>query len=165
MIMDKHKFEPFQFDVNVCDTCGDVADAHPAPDLEYTPYREAIWKTLLKHGGIPDVYGGYRDLETMMVRAHLGMAYEMNTWHAEARQQVKKARSNCKIDFKRTADPIMDQCSVFGGTFTETDYFTPAVTGTLYCVCGEIRWQQIALKDKTLGQLIWLTIKEGEISG
>lgn len=136
-------FVPFEPAPDVCDTCGETADCHAA-SMKYTPYIEALWATLLKHGGIPSAYGLYDDSRTLALRGHL---------------------RRCSIDYTRSEEPIMDRCSEFGGTFTETNYYVEAVVGHLFCACDLYKYQQVALKNRTLSQLIWMTVKEGEIGG
>lgn len=159
------EFKPFQYDTDTCDTCGDPAASHPAPKREYSPYREAIWKTLIKHGGVPSYYGGYDDAKTIELRAHLGLdvSKDIEEWSNSFRDRLEYGE--CEIDFALTEDPRTQSINEFAGTFASEDYRVEVVQGLMWCKCGEYRYREVAIRDKTLGHLIWLTVKEGEIDG
>lgn len=157
-------FRPFQQDVQVCDNCGELIDRHPGPG-PVTQYRKDLWTVLLKHGGISSYFGGYDAMETIATRVHLGVPgsrEEAEDWNAStwaSRHAIGIPETPCSIDWSQTGDPVMDWVGEFDGTDCESRRID-SVVGVLYCVCGYLDMKDWCLKDKTLGQLIWLATKE-----
>jgi len=157
-------FKAFEKDPEVCDNCGELSGQHPGPG-PVTPFRKDMWAVLLREGGVSSFYGGYDTKETLEIRAHLGLpgaaesAAEWNARTMSSYSRIEISETPCSIDWRQTGDPVMDWVGEFEGTDCEAARID-AVTGCLYCACGELFNQDWCLKNKTLGQLVWLVSKE-----
>ena len=142
-------FKPFSLAPEVCDECGQPADggSHTEKRADMLPYKEAIWKFLIKKGGTYDFYGGY--------------GYDSK----EIRDHVAK----CGLDFDKMSTPEMDTVGEFNGTFATSSYYATVVSGYVVCNCekypdSEWGWKKTKwiLRDFNLGELIWNVVKAGE---
>jgi hypothetical protein len=161
------KFSQFQGYPDVCEHCGELAENHPSVGVGYSEFREAIWNVLIKHGGVRSFYGGYDSGDTAILKAHmLGEKLdEPEMWSPLFRKDYEKALKSgpCGIDWDWTEEPCFDdRIAEFSGTFATSDYYVCGVRGMLHCKCGVLRWKDVTLLDKTLGQVIWLTVHEGD---
>lgn len=163
------QFSPFSLAPEICDRCGEPREDHYglwAPNPMYTEYDKAMWLALVKHGGPPNAFHDYDFNEAVEIRMHLGLI---------GREEVKKINRDryyqkfdypdefCEIDWDKTHRPLMSTVGEFDGTDCDNRE-VPAVTGILYCKCGDLYSKWIVLKNKTMSQLIWLVVKEGEIN-
>lgn len=162
--MKPHSFQAFAYDAHVCDTCGEVADSHNiAPPEEF---RKALWTALIRHGGIYDQYFGTYDYRpSWVLRAHFGLATaaelaEVNETYSHLMKPITLPEKPCTIS-SWTRDPTFDAVYEFAGT-EANGYRIPAVTGSLRCGCMDYRFQEVALLNKTMGQLMWLVVKAAD---
>lgn len=157
------QFKPFPLATGICDTCGKPEDVH---EPRYVDYKDALWLALLKYGGVSNLYYGYDERETLEVRAHLGVATqeEFDRFNRSSfRPWTVQAPANpCPIDWGLTELPKMSTVPHFTDTDCEHEQIQ-AVVGFLYCQCGDLFAEEICLKEKTLGELIWMVVKEGEV--
>jgi hypothetical protein len=160
------KPEMFSLDPSVCENCGQLLADHTH---KYVPYKEAMWRALIAHGGIWSYYAGHIDMwRTVKLRLHFGLSMperELYIFNPTPGQMEILAESvaNCEVDLKNSSDPVSDTVAEFCGTFTENHTQHPVISGTLNCKCGEYRREQVVIEGKSVGQLIWLTVKGGEI--
>lgn len=159
-----HEFVPFAKAPEVCDKCGELAEGHAKP-VEWSQYREDLFGVLIEHGGVLSIYGGYDDLKTLELRAHLGYSVDidfLNRYNANLSPRYRVELQDCSIDYKRSIDPHPDTFGEFAGTFTDSSNWVDVVEGTIFCKCGKLTWAKVGIRDKTLGQLIWLITHAGE---
>ena len=161
----EHEFRPFRHAPEVCDTCGELRDSHTIVPTPYSGHRAALWAVLIREGGDASTYGGYNDFETLSLRAHFGLAdpAAVKAWNANTftRKKIQVPERPCSVDLKRSEDPQDDAVSVFIDSFTDNGQ-EHAVVGYLACACGDYVYQRVALREKTLGQIIWMVVKEGD---
>jgi hypothetical protein len=143
-------FKPFELAPEVCDDCGKTADDHAEKRPDMLPYKEAIWKYMLKVGGPYDFYGGYNTYDRSKILKHL---------------------KQCELDFSKMSTPKLSSEQEFNGTFAESNAYVSIVKGFIVCKCDEYEldkyeWnmQDWCVRDKTLGELIWNVVKSGESS-
>lgn len=162
--MKPHSFQAFAYDANVCDICGEVADAHNITPPE--EFRKALWTALIRHGGVYNQYSGEYDYwPSWVLRAHFGLTSaaelaEVNATHTHMKP-IELPEKPCTINYSWTRDPTFDVVYEFAGTEADSDEI-PAVTGTLRCGCADYRFQEVALLRKTMGQLMWLVVKAAD---
>lgn len=164
-----HPFVPFKYDSGTCDTCGKPGTDHPTA---YMPYEHALWKVMLKYGGAPSYYGLSDFRKTVEIKAHLGIP---PTWNTGGEYDGSWPQKNyedsygpvvleaCVLDFAKSRTPRMDTIGEFAGTFADHDEYVTVVKADVWCACGELRGNDLVIRDKTLGELIWLAVKEGEL--
>lgn len=133
------RFVAFRLDPSVCDSCGRLGEEH-APAARETPeHMKALWRTMLKHGGTHDFYGGYGH-NSGTVRDHvLACGFQWSAMH----------------------EPTMDSQHRFAGTFTDAERYE-VLSGRLFCTCGEVAYETWEISDMTIGQLIWHAVREGD---
>lgn len=152
-------------DPSVCETCGGLIKDH---ETRYLPYKEAIWRVLLRHGGVWSYYGGCLDTwETAKVRLHFGLGiperdFSFNPDHYGMGILAKEV-GECEIDLKKSGDPHEDFQGQFDGTFASNSTQIAVITGDLTCKCRRYERQTLSLPNKTIGQMIWLSVNEGKI--
>lgn len=171
-------FTPFQPHPEVCDFCGELVTEHPGYGTGnvHSEFREDLWKVMLKYGCVPNFFGGHDTKEMVEVKVHLGFDLtpeedqflrrvnrKDDPWY-RAYNRIDPPARPCRIDYGRTEDPKMDTYAEFAGTECDADQI-PALVGELHCVCGDISYQDWVLKDKTMGQLMWLVVKEAGARG
>lgn len=127
----------------ICYHCGRGVDLHK----EIVPmltYKEAIWKWLLKYGGVTSYYGGYDSRATANIRFHM---------------------QDCDIDTDLCRGPFMDaSISQFSGTMDDTDAHASerVVSAYITCCCEQITNEHWCVREEmTLGELIYQVIQEG----
>lgn len=164
-------FTPFPPHPDVCDNCGETVMEHggqAVPNVA-TEFREDLWKVMFKYGCVPSFYGGHDTHEMIEVKVHLGVdlsgeelrtltRINSDTW---GWKRIEIPAKPCRIDYGRTQDPKMDTYAEFAGTECDAGQI-PALVGELHCVCRKVSYQDWVLKDKTMGQLMWLVVKEAE---
>lgn len=129
-------FVPF-----ICGNCGRNYELHP--DIGHPsmlPYKEAIWKWLMKYGGVANYYGGYSSASAV-IRHHM---------------------DNCEVDTDISSGPIMDyKMQSFAGTFDD-DQYEQVISASLSCCCGQIADEKWTVRQTmSLGELIFQVIQEG----
>lgn len=164
--MEPHVFVPFSKAPDVCDTCGELAEGHAGP-VEWSQYREDLWKVLIQHGGILSTYGGYDEYETMVMSNHLGIEAIGNRQAYLSTLDTQRYKdyfepSKCGIEYAKSVDPHPDTFGEFRHSFTGSSNWVDVVSGILDCKCGAYRYTQVGIRDKTLGQLIWLIAHAGD---
>lgn len=141
-------FKPFPLATDVCDDCGGERDSHPEKRADMLPYKEAVWKFMLEHGGPYNYYGGYDDWKAGEIKDHI---------------------KTCGLNLDKMSTPEMDEESVFQGTFTEAGR-EAVVKGYIVCNCDKYEYskysysmQDWCVRDMTLSQIIWHVVKAGEV--
>lgn len=158
-------FVPFRLAGDVCERCGELVDAHAGPVAPGvgSEYQKALWRVLLRHGGIYNTYTAEPDkFQTAVLLMHIGMGVPLDYlsgWRAPTAQQI--GGTECGIDWRRTGMPEMGEVSEFQDSFTENTRIE-AVVGYLNCHCGKYVHETVSLKGKTMGQLIWLATRDEE---
>lgn len=158
-------FVPFRLAGDVCEHCGELVADHAGPvgPEVGSDYQRALWRVLLEHGGIYNTYTAEVDrFWSGVLRLHLGIAvpsryFTEGNWRTPGPEHI--GRTDCAIDWRRTGMPVMGEVSQFEDSFTENTEI-PAVVGYLTCRCGKYCSETVALKEKTMGQLIWLVTRD-----
>lgn len=145
-------FKAFEYDANVCNNCGEIAEEHPVSEADDN-LTKAMWKLLIAEGGVWNYYGG-----GFIPADSAKDAYTRGKIYHNEMAKIDIHMTACKIDWKRTKRPKMDQLAEFAGTFEESDYYKTGLVGELFCKCGEVSYAQIGMNDITLGQLIWKVV-------
>jgi hypothetical protein len=147
-------FTPFKIYPEVCDDCGKPAGEHSGKNTDMLPYKEAVWKFLLEHGGPYNYYAGGPE----------GASYPNRK---EVYDHVKK----CGLNFDKISTPVMESREEFNGTLAESHAYVDVVMGYIVCNCGEypeseypFYRQDWCVVDISLGELIWRVVKAGESS-
>lgn len=170
-------FQPFDKDPEVCDRCGELVGAGVHSGSEAlgkagvgSGYQRDLWTVLVRLGGIHGYYGRSLDrVRTAVLRKHIGMSLEADRedpacWKGWGWQGVRgtlaKETGGCALDLGASGMPSMGDLSFFAGT-DHSDDVEAAVVGDLWCVCRKYVDTQVSLRDKTMGQLIWLVSREG----
>lgn len=139
-------FKPFPLSTDVCDTCGGDKETHAEKQVDMLPYKEAVWKFFMEHGGVYNYYGGYGH-ESGAIRKHV---------------------AECGLNLDEMDTPEMETDSEFAGTFTDSDEIS-ILKGYIVCNCGKYQKSKFlyertewSLRDMKLGQVIWHVVKAGE---
>lgn len=175
--MIKCEFKPFAQAAEVCDRCGEMVTAavHAGSGafLESdagSRYQKDIWAVLLRLGGFYNLYSGELDrFKTAVLWAHLGIEWDAGwfegwslddrAWDELKRSEDAAQERGCRgIDWHHSGMPEMGTVSQFEGTFTECSEHM-AVVGHLWCTCRKYVMKEVAVRDKTMGQIIWHVVR------
>lgn len=130
------KFKPFQADLSVCDTCGNLGSDHET-SVSDRMVLDAMWRTMLFHGGIHSYYSGGPELD----------GHKTREW--------RDHMAGCSFNWKKTSVVVMTMVGSFDGTDHDSSY-EECLSGYMSCACGEYWQEDIILPGKTRGQMIWL---------
>lgn len=141
------RFIPFDADISVCANCGRLAarhnDAAPGLPPRYLPYRDALIRWFISRAGIDEYYGGYNDIETLVVRLHL---------------------QDCGVDMRATPLPSLEAFHEFAGTEADPSRYLYLQT-RVTCSCGLLSELQLVFKTEiTFGELLWQVLEAGEVT-
>lgn len=145
-------FKPFKLAPEVCDTCGKTVDSHLQKRADMLPYKEAVWKFMLEHGGPYNYYSGGPETEGYYNR-----------------EEILKHISSCGLNLEKMSTPEMKREEEFNGTFAESHAYVDLVMGYIVCNCDEYEYsdwdynkQNWCVANKSLGEIIWLVVRAGE---
>lgn len=123
----------WQHDPRICGGCGRDLTSHKG-DGTIPGYADAVWAWMLKHGGRPNYFGGYHDINSALVRDHM---------------------RDCAVDHQLSDLPELGHVRERADTLSEADEID-AIVGRLTCRCSEVRFEAWAyVGDISMGELMF----------